>query len=350
MEALVLAAVAEAHLIVLFLIMAASLAVLVKGADLLVEEAVALSIGWGMSKMLVGATIVSLGTTLPETSVSVFAALRGSPGLALGNAVGSIIANTGLILGLAVIIGPIPVDRYIVRRQSWIQFGSSILLVAACIPFLQWNAMFTSGGRLSRVAGFVFLFLLALYIWRSIRLSRGNDDSPGSAAVPVARDKGRPLVAFVKLLAGIVLIVVSSQVLIPTVEVIAERLRIPEAIIAATLVAFGTSLPELATAITAVRRRHGELALGNVIGANILNVLFVAGASAAVTPGGLAVPPKFFILFFPSLIFVVTVLRIGIGRSPHALKRGFGVVLLAAYLVTVVTGYLIPGMDVTTLP
>ena len=360
MEAFVLAVISDAHLFVLLLVMAVSLAVLVKGADLLVVEAVALSIGWGMSKMLVGATIVSLGTTLPETTVSVFAALRGSPGLALGNAVGSIIANTGLILGLAVVIGPIPVDRYIVRRQSWIQFGSALLLVAACIPFHRMGAVFTAGGRLPRFAGFVFLLLLALYLWRSVRLSRGATGSPQTAEDPGARDTGprdtsprdtrRPVPAFVRLLAGIVFIVVSSRVLIPTVEVIADRLAIPDSIIAATLVAFGTSLPELATAISAVRRRHGELALGNVIGANILNVLFVVGASAAVTPGGLAVPPKFFVLFFPSLIFVVTVLRIGIGGSPHALKRGFGIVLLAAYVVTVVAGYLIPGMDAAALP
>jgi cation:H+ antiporter len=350
MEAMVLAFVSDAHLVVLFLVMAVSLAMLVKGADLLVEEAVALSTGWGMSKMLVGATIVSLGTTLPETAVSVYAAIRGSPGLALGNAVGSVIVNAGLILGLAVIIGPVPVDRYIVRRQSWIQFASALLLVAASIPVLQPGTMFTAGGRVPRLAGFVFLFLLVLYVLRSIRLSRGSGGSPRGAAVLVPRDKGRPVVAMLKLLVGIVLIVISSQLLIPTVEIIAERWGIPDSIIAATLVALGTSLPEMATAITAVRRRHGELALGNVIGANILNVLFVVGASTAVTPGGLAVPPKFYVLFYPSLIFIVIVLRIGIGRSPHELKRGFGVVLLAAYTVTVVAGYLVPGMDVSTSP
>ncbi len=345
MESLVSAVVSEVHLALLLVIFAGSIAVLVKGAGILVDEAVALSVGWGMSKMLVGATIVSLGTTLPETAVSVFAAVRGSPGLALGNAVGSIIADTGLILGLAVLVGPIPVDRKVVRRQSWIQFASAVLLVLVCIPLAAPRDVFTVGGRLPRFVGIVFLVLLVVYIWQSVRWSRAS----GAPSVhPEALDSARnekPAIALVKLALGIALVVIASQVLIPTVEETAHRLRIPDAIIAATLVAFGTSLPELVTAITAVRKRHGELALGNIIGADILNVLFVTGASAAATPAGLAVPPQFFLLYFPSLLFVVTVLRIGISRSNHELRRGFGVVLLGAYVVTVLAGYLVPGMD-----
>ena len=166
------------------------------------------------------------------------------------------------------------------------------------------------------------------------------------AATVHLRGNVKPVLSLLKLLIGIALVVVSSQALIPAVEEMALRLRVPDAIIAATLVAFGTSLPELVTAITAVRKKHGELALGNVIGADILNVLFVTGASAAVTRGGLQVPPQFFYLFFPSMLFVVVVLRIGIGRSSHQLTRGFGVVLVAAYLVTVVVGYIVPGPSI----
>ena len=98
------------------------------------------------------------------------------------------------------------------------------------------------------------------------------------------------------------------------------------------------------TAITAVRKNHGELALGNVLGADVLNVLFVTGAAAAVTRGGLQVPPEFFYLFYPSMIFVVIVLRVGIGRTTHRLSKTFGAVLLAAYVITVLAGYLVPGV------
>ena len=340
MEAWLVGLFGDVHALVLALVILLSLAALVKGADLLVDEAVGLSVRWGVPKMVIGATVVSLGTTLPETAVSVIAALQGAPGLALGNAVGSIIADTGLILGLAAIIGPIPVDRTTVTRQSWIQFGSAVLLVLACVPFLSLSTTFAVGGRLPRLVGVGFLVLLVLYLWRTVSWSR----TAPAAGVEV-REPGdeRVVLLLVKLFVGIALVVVSSRVLIPAVREVAGRLQVPEAIIAATLVALGTSLPEFVTAITAVRKRHGELALGNVLGADVLNVLFVSGASAAVTHGGLEVPPQFFYLFFPSMIFVVVVLQIGIHRSSHTLSRGFGVVLLVAYVITVVLGYLVPG-------
>ena len=343
MEAWISGLVADAHIVLLFAIIAASLAVLVKGADLLVDEAVSLSVSWGVPKMLIGATIVSLGTTLPETAVSVVAAVQGAPGLALGNAVGSIIADTGLILGLAVLIGPIPVEQRLVSRQSWIQFGSAMLLVLASIPYLHLSGMFDDGGQLRQFMGIIFLLLLGLYIWRSIRWSRKTPIGDIEPATVDVHKTVHPVLSLIKLAIGIALVVVASQVLIPTVEETALRLSIPDAIIAATLVAFGTSLPELVTAVTAVRKKHGELALGNVIGADVLNVLFVSGAAAAVTRGGLDVPPQFFFIFFPSMIFVVTVLRIGITRNTGELKRGFGFVLLGAYLITVAAGYLAPG-------
>ena len=335
----------QLHLVVLFIIIAASLAVLVKGADLLVDQAVSLSVKWGVPKMLIGATIVSVGTTLPEAAVSVVAAIRGAPGLALGNAVGSIIADTGLILGLAVIIGRVPVDPKLVSRQSWIQVSSAGLLVLACIPYLRMHGVFSQGGRLPQLVGVAFLILLVIYIWRSIAWSKtAPPDAVGASTVTIDRSV-RPLVAVLKLALGIALVVIGSRVFIPAVSETAIRLNVPDAIIAATLVAFGTSLPELVTAITAVRKGHGELALGNVLGADVLNVLFVSGAAAAVTRGGLLVPPQFFYLFFPSMIFVVIVLRVGISRTSNQFRKSFGVILLIAYVITVVLGYTVPGVS-----
>lgn len=330
-------------LVVLFLIIAGSLLILMKGADLLVDQAVSLSVRWGVPKILIGATIVSIGTTLPEAAVSVLAAVQGVPGLALGNAVGSIIADTGLILGLAVLIGRVPVNQVIVNRQSWIQVGSAALLVLVSIPFLAMSGMFTEGGRMPQFIGFVFLALLGLYIWRSISWSKtAPADNVDDSTVSI-HSEIKPIIAILELVLGITLVIVSSKILIPAVEETALRLHIPDAIIAATLVAFGTSLPELVTAITAVRKGHGELALGNVLGADVLNVLFVSGASAAVTRGGLEVPPQFFYLFFPSMLFVVLVLRIGIARTKTQFSKLFGLILLLAYIVTVVLGYVVPG-------
>ena len=343
MEAWLNGLVQQLPLLALFAVIAAAILVLVKGADLLVDQAVALSMRWGVPTMLIGATIVSIGTTLPEASVSVFAALQGAPGLALGNAVGSIIADTGLILGLAILIGRVPVDKRLVSRQSWIQVASALLLVAACVPYLALRGAFSTGGRLPQLVGVAFLVLLALYLWRSIAWSKDAPPPDGEEAeVHTGADQGT-LPVLLKLVAGLAMVIVGSRLLIPAVEETALRLHIPDAIIAATLVAFGTSLPELVTSVTAVRKGHGALAIGNVLGADVLNVLFVSGAAAAATRGGLEVPPQFFFLFFPSMLFVVLVLRVGVSRAAGEFSKGFGFVLLAAYLVTVVLGYVVPG-------
>lgn len=142
-----------------------------------------------------------------------------------------------------------------------------------------------------------------------------------------------------KLLGGPAVVILSSEVLIPAVSEAARRLSVPEGVIAATLVAFGTSLPELVTAVMATLRGHGDIAVGNVVGADILNVLWVAGLSAAVTPGGLRASPEFFSLYFPSMVFVLLVFRIGIWLSGDRLNRVFGAVLLGAYLIVTVLSY-----------
>ena len=342
MEARLAALVQQLPLVALFAAIAVAILVLVKGADLLVDQAVALSLRWGVPTMLIGATIVSIGTTLPEASVSVFAALQGAPGLALGNAVGSIIADTGLILGLAILIGRVPVDRRLVSRQSWIQVASALLLVAACVPYLALRDTFSAGGRLPQLVGVAFLVLLALYLWRSIAWSKDAPAPDAEEEVHADPDAGTAGI-LLKLVVGLAMVVIGSRLLIPAVEETALRLHIPDAIIAATLVAFGTSLPELVTSVTAVRKGHGALAIGNVLGADVLNVLFVSGAAAAVTRGGLEVPPQFFFLFFPSMLFVVLVLRVGVSRAEGQFSKGFGFVLLVAYLITVVLGYVVPG-------
>ena len=321
----------------LVLIIVATLGLLAKGADWLVDQAVLLSARSGIPKVVVGATIVSLGTTTPEAAVSVLAAVQGEPGLALGNAVGSIICDTGLILGLACLIAPLPLDRKIVNRQGWIQILCGLLLVLACLPWARLDTIFTEGGNLSHFAGVFFLILLAVYLWISVAWARRDAPSPSSQ--PARENGGNSLAVLVRLLLAIALVVGSSWILIPAVTEVAGRMQIPESVVAATLVAFGTSLPELVTAVTAARQGHGELAVGNVVGADILNVLFVAGASAAVTPAGLPAPAHFFSLYFPSMLFLLLVLRIGIFVCKDHLTRPFGTILLVSYLAVTILSY-----------
>jgi cation:H+ antiporter len=335
MEEIVVQWVQTLPLAALFALIAISLYALSKGADILVEEAVALSIRAGISRVIIGATIISVGTTLPEASVSVMSAISGDPDLALGNAVGSIICDTGLILGLATLLGPIPLEPHLANRQGWIQFGSGVLLVLFSTPYMRLDSIFSTGGNISRFEGMIFVLLLTLYLWISIRWARNTSESSrGEEAEP-----RECLLILIKIAAGIAMVILSSKILIPTVQETALRLSVPRGIIAATLVAFGTSLPEFVTAITAVRKGYGEIALGNIIGADILNVLFVAGLSAAVTPGGLAASGEFFKLLFPAMLAILAVFRIGIAVSGKTLKRSLGAVLLVIYLLITVLSY-----------
>lgn len=328
------------HSLVLFLIIAVTLYTLGKGADWLVDEAVILSTRWGLGKAVIGATIVSIGTTTPEAAVSVLSAIQGKPGLALGNAVGSIICDTGLILGLASLIAPLPLNRQLASRLSNVQVGAGALLVIGCFPWTSPAKLFTQGGNLPQLVGVAFVILLGLYIWQSIRWA-GSIPSEAEETEENDAEAAGAFGTLLKLIGSIAIIVVSAQILIPSVSVMAERIGVPKHIISATLVAFGTSLPELVTAITAVRRGHGELAVGNIIGADILNVLFVAGVSAAATPGGLQADGQFFQFLFPAMLFILIVFRIGIFVSGDQLKRPFGVVLVGTWLLVTILSYVL---------
>ncbi|NDL67411.1 sodium:calcium antiporter [Anaerotalea alkaliphila] len=317
----------------LFLIIFATLLALSKGADLLVDEAVSLSLKWGIPKMIVGATIVSLGTTLPEASVSVLAAINGNADLALGNAIGSIIADSALIIGVAAMLGKLYVDPVSINHQGRVQIGAVLLLSVISLPFF---SLGEANGRIHQWLGFLLLALLAAYIFTSIHWARSSHTSTELEA-----DQSPLFLMLAKLIGGGALVILSSKLLIPSVELAAVRVGIPQSVIAATLVAFGTSLPELMTAITAARKGHGELAIGNIIGADILNVLFVVGAAAAATPAGLVVPLEFYKLQIPAMLLIVLLFRIFCKAKKMHLGRREGVVMLSLYGLYLLLNYTI---------
>lgn len=318
----------------LFTIIAITLYTLGKGADILIDEAVAVSEHLRIPKAIIGATVVSLGTTLPEVSVSVLAAINGNPDLALGNAVGSIIADTGLIVGIAALISPIVIDYKSIRVQSWIQLLAGVLLVVFALPIFSGS----SSGVISQGMGFVLLAFLGIYLYWSFKHSRKEqlDEIIGELQ---EHEKESLVKQFLLMAAGMAIVILSSKVLIPAVEISAIRIGVPQSIIAATLVAFGTSLPELTTSVKAVLRGHGDLAIGNIIGADILNVLFVVGMSAAATPLGLAVPKNFYSLHFPAMLLILLTFRIFTLNKGHTLNRKEGALLVSFYLVYLVLNY-----------
>ena len=307
--------------------------VLSKGADWMIDGVVELAQRTGMPRIIIGATIVSLGTTLPEAFVSVTAAWMGTSGLALGNGVGSIIADTGLVLGVACLLTRVPMNTFILNRTGWIQVGSATLLVVLALV-AKWQAPdMPVLGRKTRV---LFLLLLAGYIYISYFWAKvggeqvvlGEEESPS-----------KPLwLSLVQIAVGLILVIAGARVLVPAASEIALRLGVPEDIIAATMVALGTSLPELVTGITAVRKGHPEVMVGNVVGADVLNCLFVIGAAATARP--LTVHPTFFTFHFPAMLLILYSLRVFIGLNQDgSFKRWQGAWLLAVYVGYIVVQY-----------
>ncbi len=340
MEVLIRSFLMDHSLIIAIGVFCLSLYTLSKGADVLVDNAVSLSLRWGVPKIILGATLISLGTTLPEASVSVFAAIKGNADLALGNAIGSIIADTGLILGLAALIGVIPIDKTLIKRQGSWQLGSAVLLALVSLPF------FSSGksGRIYQVTGFVFIALLCVYMYMTFRWAKDSHYKDSSEEDDGENTKSA-WVLVLGIVISLVVIVLSSKIFIPSVEVIALRIGIPQSIIAATLVAFGTSLPELITAITAVKKGHGELAVGNIVGADILNALFVLGAAAAVTPAGITVPVYFYYLQIPTMLAILLIFRFLSTRKSSVINPVGGGILLSIYVVYLILNFTFKGFS-----
>ena len=324
----------EINMLYLFGVMLVAIIVLGKSADWMVEKAVTLSLRTGMPKVIVGATIVSVGTTFPEAVVSVLAALNGNPDIALGNAVGSVICDAGLILGTACLIAPLPLNKKVVNRQGWVQFGAGVLLVLFCLPYTDLGNVFETKATLPQWAGFILVSGLVVYMIWSVRLAKLADPDELDELDEEAEDDSPVAIRVGSILVGSLFVVASSVTLIEATKILATEAGIPEAVIASTLVAFGTSLPELVTAVTAARKGQGELAVGNVIGADILNVLFVAGAAAAITKEGLVAEPIFFKLQFPAMLIILLCFRIGIFAAKDGkLSRPFGAFLVTVYVI-----------------
>ena len=312
----------------LLVLVAVSIVVLCKSADWMIDGVVQLARRTGLPRIVIGATVVSLGTTTPEAFVSVTAAWEGNPGLALGNGVGSIICDTGLIFGLTVILAAVPVNRFILNRTGWIQVGAATLLVVVSLGI---RILMPGEPVLPRGVGIFFLILLAIYMYATyFWATKGT-----VTAMEAKKEDSGPIMGLARslllLIGGLTLVAEAARVMVPCANELALRIGVPDDVIAATLVAFGTSLPELMTAIASVRRGHPEITVGNIVGADVLNSLFVIGAAAAARP--LAIEPNFYMLHFPAMLVILYSFRMFITMNKDGrFKRWQGFWLLGVYL------------------
>nr|BBJ05442.1 sodium:calcium antiporter [Marinobacter nauticus] len=301
----------------------AGLALLVWSADRFVEGSAAAAGHFGMPPLLIGMVVVGFGTSAPEMVVSALAATQGNPGLALGNAYGSNITNIALILGITAVIAPIAVHSQVMRKE--LPILALVTLAAAWLLF---------DGELSRLdaAGLLILFALLLgwSIWSGIRktddtFATDMDAELTAHAMPIRK-------AVVWLLVGLVLLIISSRILVWGAVDLATRFGVSDLVIGLTIVAIGTSLPELASSIIAARKGEHDLALGNILGSNLFNTLAVVGIAGSIAP--MAVADEVLMRDIPVMVGLTLALFVlGYGfRGPGRINRLEGGGLLAVFI------------------
>jgi cation:H+ antiporter len=245
------------------------------GAESLIRGSAALALRLGITPLVVGLTIVAFGTSSPEIVVSLQSAFKGGSALALGNVVGSNISNVALILGLSALVRPLRVQAKIIRREIPLMIFASLLL---CLLLL--------GGQLNRLEGLVLILGSLAYTTLAYTSARKSKDkhAQDEFADTLPQPKGRAWAQIVFILVGLALLIVGANLLVGGAITIAEGFGISQVVIGLTIVAVGTSLPELATSIVAARKDEGDIVIGNVIGSNVLNILFVLGLAALIAP------------------------------------------------------------------
>jgi len=285
------------------------------GGNYLVSGAVAVATHWRISPMIIGLTLVGFGTSMPELVTSVQAALIGSPGIAMGNVIGSNIANILLILGVGAMLAPITVARKTLTRDGVVLVVSTMLCLALVLY-----------GSIGRLAGIGLIAVLIFYVIATIVSDRRSGQI--NAHEPVV--SGSQSIALVSLVGGLGVTILAARFLVEGAVSIAAQLGMSETVIGLTVVAVGTSLPELMTTIIAARRGQNDVAFGNVIGSNIFNVLGILGATALISP--LSVPPAIIALDI-WVMLGATALLILCAMTHWRVSRDEGVALILLYLL-----------------
>ena len=317
------------------LLFAVGVLLLIKGGDWFVDSAVGVAKRFRVPEIIIGATVVSIGTTLPEVMVSVTAAVNNNAAVAYGNAIGSIICNTALIAALTIAIRPAPVNRKAVVTPVIFFFVSAAIYVVAAYVF----------GRFDRWLGIVMLLVFAVYMTLTIR--NGFKNPVEQTADEDPSDNGGSLLKNLIVLAvSAGLIAVGADMLEGSSVSLATMAGIPTEVVGVTVVALCTSLPELVTAVTALLKGHGALSLGNIIGANIFNLVLVSGAAVTISPFAIPEGSKLFglntsqLIEIPLMILVMALMTLPPLRKGK-LGRWQGITLLGIYIAFVILQVLI---------
>lgn len=304
-----------------FIMLVFGFVLLVWGADKFVAGASALARRLGVSPLLVGLTIVAFGTSAPELAVSLTAALQGANEIAVGNVVGSNIFNLLVVAGLSAVVCPLVMDRTLLRRDWPISLGAAILLLVFIAPDL----------TISRIEGIILLAVFALVLGVQIRAALKNRDTLESEEDEITMP---PMMIGINIVLGLACIIIGGQLAVNGATGIARMFGLSETLIGLTIVAIGTSLPELVTSLVAARKGQNEIAMGNVIGSNIFNILLILGVSATITPIPVQATSIIdaLVLIGISIVFYLPARRGKLGRAPGAIMA-LTYVVYTVYLI-----------------
>lgn len=297
-----------------FLLLVIGFVLLMKGADWFVEGASKIADKFGISQLVIGLTIVAMGTSLPEAAVSIASALKGSAGITIGNVVGSNIMNVLVILGLTAVIRSISVQKSTVRYEIPFTIGITVLLAVLGL----------ADNKVSRLEGVILWAFMLLYLLYLLKMSKNGENQ---AEQPEDEKDAGVLKMTVMVVLGAAMIVLGSNVTVDAATALATIFGMSDRLIGLTIVAFGTSLPELVTSVTAALKGKADIAVGNIIGSNIFNILFVVGTSALITPVEYKAD---FLIDSMAAIAAVALLFIFVVRKKRLGRLG-GIVMLACY-------------------
>lgn len=305
------------------LLVVGGLILLVVGAELLVRGASAVAVAAGVSPLVIGLTVVAFGTSAPELAASILAARAGAADVAVGNVVGSNLFNVLVILGLAALVRPLAVQQRLIRLDVPVLIAASLAV---------WGL--AANGVLGRLEGVALVVaIVILTAWEVRRSRRESAAVHAEYAAATGAEARRPVVGGVVMVAaGLVLLVLGARWLVIGATALARLLGVSELVIGLTVVAGGTSLPELATSVVAAARGQRDIAVGNVVGSNLFNLLAVLGAAAALTPDGLAVSRTALVADLPLMVAVAAVC-LPVFLTGRVVSRLEGALLLLAWLL-----------------
>ena len=311
-------------------------ALLIKGGDWFVDGATGIAHRFHLPELLIGATVVSIGTTLPEVMVSAQAALQHNSGISYGNAIGSIICNTSLIAALTVTFAPGPVNKKSLRLPA-----AAFFIAAFIYSFVAYTS-----GQFTRLFGICLLAMFAAYMILSVRAMKNGEMGDEPAEEEEEKKEMSLGQELLLLVIGAAAIAVGANLLVENGTIIASALGVPDSVIGLTMVALGTSLPELVTAVTSLMKGHGALSLGNVIGANLFNIVLVSGMAMTLTP--FSIPSEKMIFGMNSSLIIDIPVMLGVMAllCIPALKKGRlyriqGIILLCIYAAFTIYQFLI---------